>query len=212
MMNFKSNNKSFGSLLLSVVAGAMLVSASALASVKVDKTAPDFELVNVDNEAVSLSDYMGKYVVLEWTNHLCPYVKKHYSSDNMQGLQKKFTDKEVVWLSIISSAPGKQGHVDANTAKSLTTDRGAAPSEVLFDPEGTVGKMYGAKTTPHMYIIDPKGQLRYAGAIDSIKSANPADIPKATNYVDAGFGELFAGSEVTDKSTVPYGCSIKYKS
>lgn len=212
MMNFKLSNKGLSRLVLSMALGAALMSASALAGVKVDKAAPDFQLVNVDNETINLSDYKGKYVVLEWTNHLCPYVKKHYSSDNMQGLQKKFTDQEVVWLSIISSAPGKQGYVDSDTAKSLTSDRGAAPSEVLFDPEGTVGKMYGAKTTPHMYIIDPEGQLRYAGAIDSIKSANPADIPKATNYVDAGFGELFAGSEVTNKSTAPYGCSIKYKS
>lgn len=207
MINIKNQIRNASVLIISVVFSAM-----GFAGVKVDKAAPEFSLVNVDNESVSLADYKGKYVVLEWTNHLCPYVKKHYESDNMQGLQKKFTGKEVVWLSIISSAPGKQGYVDAATAKTLTSDRGAAPSEVLFDPEGSVGKMYGAKTTPHMYIIDPDGTLRYAGAIDSIKSANPADIPKATNYVDVGFDELYAGDELSNKNTVPYGCSVKYKS
>lgn len=207
MISIKKQMRKLSVLLMSVV-----FSTVAFSGVKVDKTAPEFDLVNVDNESVSLTDYKGKYVVLEWTNHLCPYVKKHYESDNMQALQKKFTGKDVVWLSIISSAPGKQGYIEATTAKTLTNDRGAAPSEVLFDPEGNVGKLYGAKTTPHMYIIDPSGTLRYAGAIDSIKSANPADIPKAINYVDVGFGELYAGDKVSNKNTVPYGCSIKYKS
>lgn len=207
MMNIKNYFKR-----ISLLIASLALSASVFAGVKVDKAAPEFTLVNTENEQVNLSDYKGKYVVLEWTNHLCPYVKKHYGSDNMQGLQKKFADKDVVWLSIISSAPGKQGYVKPDEAESLTKERSAAPTEVLFDPEGTVGKMYGAKTTPHMYIIDPEGQLRYAGAIDSIKSANPADIPKATNYVDVGFGELFAGEEISNKTTVPYGCSVKYKS
>ncbi|MBE1301667.1 MAG: redoxin domain-containing protein [Alteromonadaceae bacterium] len=196
-----------------IMASALLtLTAWANANVNVDQPAPDFKLVNSNGESVNLSDYQGKYVVLEWTNHLCPYVKKHYGSDNMQSLQRKYNDKEVVWLSIISSAPGKQGYVEADEANQLTASRNAAPAHVLFDPEGDVGKLYGAKTTPHMYIIDPAGELKYKGAIDSIKSANPADIPKATNYLDEGMKALLAGGEVEDKSTVPYGCSVKYKS
>lgn len=182
------------------------------AKVSVDAAAPAFSLQNSMGEQVSLDTYKGKYVVLEWTNHLCPYVQKHYSSDNMQDLQTKYADKDVVWLSIISSAPGKQGYVSAQEANQLTDSRNAKPNHVLFDPEGTVGKMYGAKTTPHMYIIDPQGELKYAGAIDSIKSANPADIAKADNYLDMGMSALLAGGEVQNKLTPPYGCSVKYKS
>lgn len=185
---------------------------AANAGAKVDKAAPSFKLKNTQGEVVNLSEFAGKYVVLEWTNHLCPYVKKHYESDNMQALQRKYTDQDVVWLSIISSAPGKQGHVSATKADELTKSRNAAPSHVLFDESGEVGKLYGAKTTPHMYIIDPKGALRYAGAIDSIKSANPADIAKATNYVETSMVSLLAGNKVNKKVTPPYGCSVKYKS
>lgn len=182
------------------------------AKVQVDAQAPQFQLTNSDGKQVSLSDYKGKYVVLEWTNHQCPYVVKHYDSDNMQQLQRTYTDKEVVWLSIISSAEGKQGHVSPTKANELTASRNAAPSHVLFDESGEIGKLYGAKTTPHMYIIDPEGTLRYAGAIDSIKSARQSDIPKAVNYLDAGMKSLLAGEEVAQKLTPPYGCSIKYKS
>lgn len=189
-----------------------LMSASVLASVKVDKPAPGFSLMNVDGEEVSLSDYSGKYVILEWTNHDCPYVVKHYDSGNMPNLQKKYTEQDVIWLSIISSAPGKQGYIDGAKAKSLTASRSASPSEVLFDPEGTVGKLYGAKTTPHMYIIDPKGDLKYAGAIDSIKSTRISDIEKATNYVETSMKALMSGNIIEKKMTPPYGCSIKYKS
>ncbi len=182
------------------------------AKIEVDKPAPDFSLVNEKGETVTLSDHKGKYVILEWTNHLCPYVQKHYGSDNMQKLQEEYTGQDVVWLSVISSAPGKQGYVTAEESMALTEEREASPTHVLFDPEGDVGKMYSAKTTPHMYIIDPQGMLRYAGAIDSIKSANPADIARADNYVDLGMISLMAGQQVDKKLTAPYGCSIKYKS
>ena len=191
---------------------ALSLSFSAFSAMKIDAPAPAFTLTNSNGDVVSLSDYEGKYVVLEWTNHLCPYVKKHYESDNMQQLQRKFGAQEVVWLSIISSAPGKQGYVDATEANQLTEERNAQPSHVLFDPEGEVGKLYSAKTTPHMYIIDPQGVLKYAGGIDSIKSANPADIPKAENYVDIGLNALLSGQSIDKKLTPPYGCSIKYKS
>lgn len=180
--------------------------------VKVDAPAPEFTLTNSMGETVSLADFKGKHVVLEWTNHQCPYVVKHYDSDNMQTLQRKYTAKDIVWLSIISSAEGKQGYVTADEANALTSSRSATPSHVLFDPSGDIGKMYSAKTTPHMYIIDPDGQLKYAGGIDSIKSANQADIPKAENFVDVGLTALLAGGEIDKKLTPPYGCSIKYKS
>lgn len=191
---------------------AVSLSFSVVAAIKVDAEAPQFSLQNSQGEMVSLADYKGKHVILEWTNHLCPYVMKHYESDNMQSLQRKYTDQDIVWLSIISSAPGKQGYVDADKANQLTSERNATPTHVLFDPEGTVGKLYAAKTTPHMYIIDPQGELKYAGGIDSIKSANPADIPKAINYVNASFDALLSGQEIDKKLTPPYGCSIKYKS
>ncbi|WP_395338441.1 redoxin domain-containing protein [Ningiella sp. W23] len=190
---------------------AIVLSVNVFAA-KVEQAAPDFSLVNSMGETVSLSDFAGKYVVLEWTNHQCPYVVKHYGSGNMQTLQKDYQEQDVVWLSIISSAPGKQGYVSAEEANALTDSRNASPSHVLFDPEGTVGKAYAAKTTPHMYIIDPAGDLRYAGAIDSIKSTNPADIPKSINYVVAGMTSLESGNSPEDAMTVPYGCSIKYKS
>lgn len=197
----------------SVLVFITLLSSFAVQSkIKVDSPAPLFSLENTSGETISLSDFKGKYVVLEWTNHLCPYVQKHYESDNMQGLQKKYSDKEVVWLSIISSAKGKQGYVSKQEAQGLTESRNASPTHVLFDPSGQVGKLYSAKTTPHMYIIDPTGDLRYAGAIDSIKSANPADIAKADNYLDIGMLALMAGKQVANKLTPPYGCSIKYKS
>lgn len=195
-----------------LITAVATISFSAFAAPKVDAPAPDFTLKNSAGETVKLSDYQGNYVVLEWTNHDCPYVKKHYESDNMQQLQRSYTEQDVVWLSVISSAPGKQGHVSGEKAEQLTSSRNAAPTHVLHDESGAVGKEYGAKTTPHMYIITPEGELKYAGAIDSIKSANPADIPKATNYVNASFEALMAGQEVNPKVTVPYGCSVKYKS
>jgi len=194
-----------------LVFATLAISVAASAKVNIDQAAPDFSLLNSNGETVSLSDYRGQYVVLEWTNHLCPYVQKHYDSDNMQSLQRKYNDKDVVWLSIISSAPGKQGYVDAQQANELSDTRNADPTHVLFDPEGEVGKQYAAKTTPHMYVIDPAGALKYAGAIDSIKSANPADIAKADNYLDLSLTALLAGEKVAQTLTPPYGCSIKYK-
>ena len=200
------------SLKVVVTLFAFVLATSASARVEVDAPAPAFTLTSSKGETVSLSDFAGKYVILEWTNHLCPYVVKHYGSDNMQMLQRKYTEQDVVWLSIISSAEGKQGYVSSDEANALTSERNAVPTHVLFDTSGEVGKAYSAKTTPHMYIIDPAGELKYAGGIDSIKPANPADIPKAENYLDAGMQALLNGQEVEKKLTPPYGCSIKYKS
>ena len=196
--------------ILFALLAAFGLSVTSVGAVQLDQPAPGFTMNNVSGTMVSLSDYQGKTVVLEWTNHECPYVQKHYGSDNMQALQRKYTAQDVVWLSIISSAPGKQGYIDAETASQLTSSRNAAPTQVLFDPEGKVGKQYDAQTTPHMFIIDKEGILRYAGAIDSIKSANPADIAQATNYVDEGLTSLLAGQSIAKKSAPPYGCSVKY--
>lgn len=184
--------------------------AAPAATAVVDKTAPAFKLVDSTGKTRSLADFAGKTVVLEWTNHECPFVRKHYDSGNMQSQQRDATAKGVVWLSINSSAPGKQGHVDGATAEGIRNKAGAAPTAYLLDPDGTVGHTYGAKTTPHMYVIDPKGVLRYAGGIDSIPSADTNDIAKATQYVPQALAELAAGKPVSVKVSRPYGCSVKY--
>ena len=184
-----------------------------MAAPKIGQPAPNFSLVDSTGKTVSLDEFKGKTVILEWTNHQCPFVRKHYDSGNMQSTQKSFADDEaVVWLSIVSSAPGKEGFVSAAEANELTKTRQASPDKVLLDPEGLVGKTYSAKTTPHMYIIDTEGSLQYMGAIDSINSADKADISKAENYVLKAMAELKAGKSVSQALTRPYGCSVKYKS
>lgn len=196
--------------LIAIAAGSLFVG-SAAAKATIGQAAPGFTLTSSEGKEVSLTDYAGKTVILEWTNHDCPFVKKHYGSGNMQDLQVAYTDDDTVWLSIISSAPGKQGHVSPDEARELTTSRGAKPTHVLFDPTGEVGRNYGAKTTPHMYIIDDTGTLlAYNGAIDSIPSANPADIAKAKNYVKTAMTALAAGEKPNPATTKPYGCSVKY--
>ena len=190
---------------------ALLFTASAAAAPKLGEPAPDFKLTGSDGKTHSLSQYKGKYVVLEWTNHDCPFVKKHYGGGNMQSQQKEVTGKGAVWLSIISSAKGKQGHVDAAKANELTQSRNAAPTAVLLDPSGEVGKKYEAKTTPHMFVVAPDGKLIYMGGIDSIPSSDEEDILKATPYVKAALREHMAGKPVADGSTKPYGCSVKYE-
>tara|TARA_R110002110_G_scaffold415857_2_gene658533 strand:- start:16338 stop:16958 length:621 start_codon:yes stop_codon:yes gene_type:complete len=177
---------------------------------KINEKAPDFVAQDSNNDTVKLSDYKGKMVVLEWTNHKCPFVVKHYSSNNMQSLQQKYTKDGVIWLSIISSAPNKQGFVSGAVANQLTQSRGAFPTRVLLDSTGKIGRLYGAKTTPHMYIIDQEGKLRYQGAIDSIRSADPSDISKATNYVDQALTALKDKKPVSTKDSKAYGCSVKY--
>ncbi len=177
----------------------------------VDKPAPDFACNDSNGGEHTLSAYKGKIVVLEWLNHDCPFVKKHYGSGNMQKLQKVYTGRDVIWLSVISSAPGKQGFCTPDKANDLTRSNNAYPTAVLLDPLGTVGKKYGAKTTPHMFIIDKDGILVYNGGIDNKPSTDPLDIDKATNYVAKALNELLTGKEVTTKTSAPYGCSVKYK-
>ena len=192
---------------LAVLVGAPVASADAP---KVGQPAPAFSAVDVDGKTRSLAEFKGKYVVLEWHNQGCPFVKKHYDSGNMQKLQKELTAKGAVWLSIISSAPGKQGYVTAAEEKAYLTEQKATPTTVLFDPEGTVGKAYGAKTTPHMFVVDPKGVLIYAGGIDDKPSTDPADVASARNHVDQALTEAIAGKTVTVATSTPYGCSVKY--
>ena len=180
---------------------------------KNDAIAPNFTLINQDNETINLSSFKGKKVILEWTNHECPFVKRHYDTNNMQNLQEEFTDDGIIWLSIISSAEGKQGYITKSEAKELTTNRNAYPSHVLFDSNGDVARLYDAKTTPHMYIIDESGALKYQGAIDDLGSTGAlfsTDLSEAKNYVRNAIVSLLLGEDIVDKKTRPYGCSIKY--
>ncbi len=180
------------------------------AEVTVGAAAPDFTLTDTNGKAQSLSQYKGKFVVLEWFNHDCPFVHKHYDGGNMQGLQKEYTGKDVVWLSINSSAMGKEGYKTPEESNALTAEKSAAPTAVLIDADGKTGKMYGAKTTPHMFIVNPEGMLIYQGAIDDKASADPADIATSKNYVKSALDEAMAGKAVTDAATKSYGCSVKY--
>ena len=176
-----------------------------------DKAAPDFTGTDTDGKTVRLADFKGKLVILEWSNHQCPYVRKHYGAGNMQKTQAAARDLGVVWVTIISSAPGEQGHVNAAEANRLTTERNAKPHHVLLDPRGQIGRLYAARVTPHMFIVGTDGKLLYKGAIDSIRSSRVSDIDKAKNYVTAALGEIKAGKPVADADTIAYGCTIHYK-
>ena len=189
---------------------ALGLSLRASAAVEPGEEAPDFSLTDSKGTPHKLSDFRGKLVVLEWLNHDCPFVKKHYGGGNMQNLQKEYTAKGVVWLSIISSAPGKQGHRTGPQADADTKDKNANPTAVLLDPAGEVGQKYEAKTTPHMFVIDKEGKVIYAGAIDSIRSADPADTARSENYVRQALDAALAGKAVPNPSTKPYGCGVKY--
>lgn len=179
-------------------------------ALKIGKPAPDFALDSASGKSLKLSDYKGKTVVLEWLNHGCPFVRKHYDSGNMQSLQKSYTDKGVVWLSVISSAEGKQGYVNAKDATNEKASNKSSATDILLDPTGKVGTMYEAKTTPHMYVVDPKGVLVYQGAIDDKPSTDTEDIKGATNYVAAALDATLAGKKVTMAQTKSYGCAVKY--
>jgi peroxiredoxin len=185
--------------------------ARAMEELKVGAPAPDFSLTDNHGKVRSLSEFKGKFVVLEWKNHGCPYVKKHYGSGNMQHLQKEYTAKGVAWLSIISSAPGKEGFSTAAQANKDLQKFKAAPTAVLFDADGKVGKMYGAATTPGMFVVNPEGNIIYEGAIDDKATTDVSDIKTAKNYVAAALDEAMAGKPVTVASTKSYGCSVKYK-
>lgn len=192
------------------LAAALLLPVSAFAAPKVGAPAPAFELKDIDGKTRSLAELKGKTVVLEWTNDGCPYVKKHYETGNMQKLQRDAQKEGVVWVTINSSAPGKQGHVDGDGAKKLLAKHDASPSMYLLDPDGKVGKLYGAQTTPHMYVIDKDGTLVYMGAIDDKPTSDKADVKTAKNYVVEALAALKAGKRVQTPVTRAYGCSVKY--
>jgi len=192
-----------------VLAAALTIGA-ALATTTVGQPAPAFTATDSLGQTVRLDAYRGKTVVLEWSNDGCPYVQKHYGAGNMQALQKKLTAEGIVWLTVISSAPGTQGYVSGLEADELTRTRGAAPTAVLLDPKGTLGRLYDARTTPHMYIVTPDGKLAYKGAIDDKPSTRRDDIKTAVNYVTGALAQLAAGKPVDPAVTRPYGCSVKY--
>ena len=199
-------------ILFTAAAALAFAATPALAKVATGATVSDMTVVDSTGKSHNLSDFAGKRVVLEWTNEGCPYVKKHYETDNMQSLQKEATmDGDTVWLSVISSAPGKQGYKDRSEIEAWKAKHDAAPSAVILDPEGEAGQAFSARTTPHMFVIDEAGTLVYQGAIDDNRSANKATVAGAKNYVRAALADMDAGRAVTDAETAPYGCSVKYK-
>jgi peroxiredoxin len=179
-------------------------------AVRVGDAAPDFTGTDSNGQSHKLSEYHGKFVVLEWTNNGCPYTKKHYESGNMQSLQKQWTGKGVVWLTILSSAPGQQGYMTAAQENTYISLVHADPTAAILDPKGAIGHLYAAKTTPHMYVIDPAGKLVYEGAIDDHATTDASDIPASKNYVSAALTSALAGQPVATTYTRPYGCSVKY--
>jgi alkyl hydroperoxide reductase subunit AhpC len=195
--------------LLSSLAVAIVLTGLCYAQ-KIGDAAPDFKATDSNGQTHQLSEYRGKYVVLEWHNNGCPYTRKHYESGNMQRLQKEWTAKGVIWFTVISSAQGQQGYVTAQQENDYMKSMNAAPTAALLDPQGDVGRLYAAKTTPHMFIINPQGVLIYDGAIDSKASTDQSDIASATNYVSQALDESMAGKPVSTPTSRPYGCSVKY--
>ena len=197
-------------LIASLFAAASLATGSAFANAAVNQPAPAFTLTDLAGKPVSLADYRGRTVVLEWHNFGCPFVQKHYRSGNMQSLQKKYAN-DVVWLAVNSTSRNSSDYTEPAKLATQLRDFGAAPARYLMDDPGTVGMAYGAKTTPHMFIIDANGKVAYEGAIDDKRSANPEDVKTSKNYVAAALEEIKAGKPVTTASTTPYGCSVKYR-
>ncbi|MBA2918082.1 redoxin domain-containing protein [Sphingomonas sp. MAH-20] len=196
--------------MLNAFAALAIIAAPASATPVVGKPAPDFKLTDANGRIVTLSGFRGKTVVLEWTNPGCPFVRKHYGSGNMQRTQAAAAKDGVVWLTINSGAPGKQGYMSGPEAKAFVAQSGARPTAYLLDPRGNVGKSYDAKTTPHMFVVNKAGTLVYAGGIDDKPTANPADIKSARNHVLAALTELKAGKAVSVPTSRPYGCAVKY--
>jgi len=182
----------------------------ASASVPTGSRAPDFSVQDASGQTRTLAEFAGRTVVLEWTNHGCPYVRKHYDAGNMQTLQRNAAASDVVWLQVISSRPGAQGYLDGAGARARVQTDNAAPAATLLDPTGVMGRAYGARVSPHMFIINAEGVLVYQGAIDDRPSARPASLEGATNYVTAALGDLAAGRAVATSDTTPYGCTVKY--
>jgi len=194
-----------------LLTGVVTILAHAEDPAKVDSPAPEFTLTDAMGKAHSLADYRGKFVILEWVNFDCPFVHKHYGSGAMQELQRTMIHKGIIWLSICSSAPGNQGYFSGEELLERIKEEHASPTAYLLDPDGTVGRRFGAKTTPHMFIVNPEGKLIYAGGIDNIASTDKDDIGKATNYVQEVMDAALNGDPAPVKTTRSYGCSIKYR-
>jgi thioredoxin-related protein len=192
------------------LASLFVILAQAVFALRVGEPAPRFAATDSHGRQHSLAEYHGKFVVLEWHNQGCPYTKKHYDSGNMQKLQKYWTSKGIVWLTVISSAPGEQGYVTAEEENNYIQKINAAPTAVLLDPKGDLGHLYGAKTTPHLFVINSQGQLIYEGAIDDRPTTDLSDIAGATNYVTLALDQAMAGKPITITATRAYGCSVKY--
>jgi len=206
-----SHLKSISFAIPFAIGGALMMASPSFAKIETGANVSDMTVKTASGDVHNLSDFTGKRVVLEWTNHGCPYVKKHYDTNNMQNLQKQATaDDDTVWLSVISSAEGKQGYLTGPEAVMKNIKRGAEPTDVVLDPKGDMGRAFAAKTTPHMYVIDETQTLVYQGAIDDNRSANPKTVEGAKNYVVAALADLDAGRPVQEASTSPYGCSVKY--
>jgi hypothetical protein len=206
------SRRSFSLAASLMVASGLTVAAfaaSARADAPAGQPAPSFAVTTASGEAISLSDFAGQTVVLEWTNHGCPYVQRHYNSGHMQGLQARAADEETVWIQVISSAPGEQGYVLADEALALNTERDAGPAHVILDPEGTLGRAYDARTTPHMYVIDGEGVVQYAGAIDDQPRPRP-NSPEPVDYVGLALDAVAAGETPDPAETQAYGCNVKY--
>jgi peroxiredoxin len=193
-----------------VLAAALLAPCAAAQGVRVGAPAPEFTASDSRGQSETLAQYRGKYVVLEWHNQGCPYTRKHYVSGNMQALQKEWTAKGVVWFTVISSAPGKEGYMTPSEENAYLAQVQAAPTAVLLDPEGKLGRLYSAKTTPQMVVIDPSGNVIYDGAIDNRPTPDPEDVHGAQNYVSDALTEAMAGRQVAKPYTRPYGCNVKY--
>lgn len=193
-----------------LIAALTLLTMPLLAQVKVNQPAPDFHGTDSNGRPQSLAQYKGKYIVLEWANKGCPYEQKHYNSGNMEKLQKQWTARGVVWLSVLSSAPGEQGNVTPAQENAYLQQMHAAPTAAILDPSGAIGRLYGAKTTPHMFVIDPSGKLIYQGAIDDAPSTDPSTVNAAHNYVSQALTEAMAGKPDSTPQTRSYGCSVKY--
>ena len=202
----------FARYALATAAALAVTVVQPLSAAKVGDKAPDFSVTDSNGKNHKLSDFKGKWVVLEWHNQGCPYVGKHYGSGNMQKLQKEWTAKGVVWLTVESSGPGQQGHVTGAQSNAYTAEKKASPTAVLLDHSGTMGQAYGAKTTPHMFVISPEGTLVYNGAIDDKPTTDQADVATAVNYVSAALTAGMAGKPITTATSKPYGCGVKYAS
>jgi peroxiredoxin len=196
--------------ILRLTAVAVLLLAVGAFAASVGEQAPDFTGTDSHGQTHKLSEYRGKFVVLEWHNNGCPFTQKHYESGNMESLQKRWTEKGVVWLTVISSAPGEQGYVTADQENAYLQKMHATPTAAILDSKGNIGHLYGAKTTPQMFVINPEGKLIYNGAIDSKPTPDPSDISGAKNYVSEALQQAMGGQQVSQASTRPYGCSVKY--